>query len=101
MAKTRQKILCIENDAETAALIAEELIERGFEVVVAHGGREGLQTLMASPPDLVLCDIGMPVMTGFPIIEPIGVSFRQDTAGFPDRIGQPRGRTQRPPPRSR
>jgi DNA-binding NarL/FixJ family response regulator len=69
MAKTRQKILCIENDAETAALIAEELIERGFEVVVAHGGREGLQTLMASPPDLVLCDIGMPVMTGFDVLQ--------------------------------
>jgi DNA-binding NarL/FixJ family response regulator len=69
MANARQKILCIEDDDETAALIAEELIERGFEVVVAHGGREGLQALMKSPPDLVLCDIGMPVMTGFDVLE--------------------------------
>lgn len=69
MAKARQKILCIEDDDETAALIAEELIERGFEVVVAHGGREGLRALMASPPDLVLCDIGMPVMTGLDVLQ--------------------------------
>ena len=69
MANARQKILCIEDDDETAALIAEELIERGFEVVVADGGREGLQALMTSPPDLVLCDIGMPVMTGFEVLQ--------------------------------
>ena len=69
MANARQKILCIEDDDETAALIAEELIERGFEVVVADGGREGLQALMTSPPDLVLCDIGMPVMTGFDVLQ--------------------------------
>ena len=69
MANARQKILCIEDDDETAALIAEELIERGFEVVVAHSGWEGLQALMRSPPDLVLCDIGMPVMTGFEVLQ--------------------------------
>lgn len=68
MANARQKILCIEDDEETAALIAEELVERGFDVVVAHGGREGLQRLMTSSPDLVLCDIGMPVMTGFDVL---------------------------------
>jgi DNA-binding NarL/FixJ family response regulator len=64
-----KKILCIEDDPETAALIAEELVERGFEVVVAHNGREGLQLLMRFPPDLVLCDIGMPVMTGFEVLQ--------------------------------
>jgi DNA-binding response OmpR family regulator len=68
MANARQKILCIEDDEETAALIAEELIERGFDVVVAHSGREGLEALMKSPPELILCDIGMPGMTGFDVL---------------------------------
>ena len=67
-ADLRQKILCIEDDAETAGLIAEELIERGFDVIVAHGGREGLQLLTQSSPDLVLCDIGMPGMDGFDVL---------------------------------
>jgi hypothetical protein len=35
MAQARKKILCIEDHRETAALIAEELIDRGFEVSIA------------------------------------------------------------------
>jgi DNA-binding response OmpR family regulator len=69
MTNARRRILCIEDDHETAALIAEELIERGFDVAIAHDGREGLAALTSSPPDLVLCDIGMPVMTGFEVLQ--------------------------------
>jgi DNA-binding response OmpR family regulator len=36
MTIAKKKILCIEDDRETAALIAEELIERGYDIVVAH-----------------------------------------------------------------
>ena len=39
MAHARKKILCVEDDRETAALIAEELAERGFEVRIAHNGQ--------------------------------------------------------------
>ena len=35
----RRVILCIEDDSECAALIKEELKERGFDVAVAHNGR--------------------------------------------------------------
>jgi DNA-binding NarL/FixJ family response regulator len=69
MAKAHRKILCIEDDRETAGLIAEELRERGFEVGVADGGQEGLMAIMRSTPDLVLCDISMPGMTGFEVLE--------------------------------
>jgi len=69
MAETRKKILCIEDDRETAALIAEELVERGFEVSVAHDGRMGLAAILKNMPDLVLSDISMPVMSGFELLE--------------------------------
>lgn len=69
MADARKKILCIEDDRETAALIAEELVERGFEVSVAYGGQEGLLAIMKSTPDLVLCDISMPSMTGLEVLK--------------------------------
>ena len=65
----RKKILCIEDDRETAALIAEELLDRGFEVRVAYGGQEGLLAIMKATPDLVLCDISMPGMTGFEVLD--------------------------------
>ena len=41
MAGNRRKILCVEDDRETAALIAEELAGRGYDVTLAHDGREG------------------------------------------------------------
>src|ERR1700676_3770537 len=69
MAEARKKILCIEDDRETAALIAEELVDRGFEVTVAHDGREGLAAILKTMPDLVLSDISMPVMSGFELLE--------------------------------
>src|SRR5271167_4554313 len=69
MAQTQIKILCIEDDRETAALIAEELIDRGYSVSVAHDGREGLAAILRIMPDLVLSDISMPAMSGFELLE--------------------------------
>jgi DNA-binding NarL/FixJ family response regulator len=69
MADTHKKILCIEDDRETAALIAEELIDRGYEVTVAYDGREGLAAILRTMPDLVLSDISMPAMSGFELLE--------------------------------
>jgi DNA-binding response OmpR family regulator len=69
MPETRKKILCIEDDRETAALIAEELVDRGYEVAVARDGHEGLAAILGNAPDLVLCDISMPVMSGFELLD--------------------------------
>jgi DNA-binding NarL/FixJ family response regulator len=65
----RRRILCVEDDPDTASLICEELVDRGLEVCVAHNGREGLAAILKEPPDLVLCDIGMPGMSGFELLE--------------------------------
>lgn len=69
MANVPKKILCIDDDRETAALIAEELIDRGYEVGLAHDGREGLATILKTMPDLVLSDISMPAMSGFELLD--------------------------------
>jgi DNA-binding NarL/FixJ family response regulator len=50
-------------------LICEELTDRGFEVAVAYNGRDGLESILKQPPDLVLCDVGMPGMSGFQLLE--------------------------------
>jgi DNA-binding response OmpR family regulator len=69
MTTVKKKILCIEDDRDTAALIAEELVERGFDVVVAHDGGEGFAAIFKTMPDLILCDISMRVMSGFEVLE--------------------------------
>jgi DNA-binding response OmpR family regulator len=69
MTNTKKKILCIEDDRETAALIAEELAERGYEVTIAHDGAQGFAAIFRTMPDLILCDINMRVMSGFEVLE--------------------------------
>jgi DNA-binding response OmpR family regulator len=69
MSGARKKILCIEDDPEIAALIAEELTERGFQVYLAHDGDEGFNAILKELPDLVLADINVPAMSGFEMIE--------------------------------
>lgn len=64
-----KQILCIEDDAETAALIAEDLQERGYLIHIAADGHEGLSTILKSGPDLVLCDINIPGMDGFEVMD--------------------------------
>jgi DNA-binding NarL/FixJ family response regulator len=63
------KVLCIEDDRETAKLIAEELSKRGFEVLIAYEGHEGFIAILKGIPDLVLCDISLPEMSGFEVLE--------------------------------
>jgi len=69
MAHARKNILCIEDNRETANLIAEELIDRGFDVSLAASGQEGLMAIMKATPDLVMCDVSMPGMSGFEVLE--------------------------------
>jgi DNA-binding response OmpR family regulator len=69
MAETRRKILCIEDDREAAALIAEDLLDRGFDVCVAHDGEKGINAILSERPDLVVCDVNMPILSGFQVAE--------------------------------
>jgi len=69
MNERRRRILCVEDDRESALLICEELSDRGFGVAAAHNGREALASILKDPPDLVLSDIGMPGMSGFELLE--------------------------------
>src|SRR6202008_1557954 len=69
MTEVRKKILCIEDDRETAGLLSEELLDRGYDVTIAHDGREGLAAILRVMPDLVLSDISMPAMSGFELLE--------------------------------
>ncbi len=69
MLRLQKRILCIEDNRETATLIAEELIDRGFAVTLAYSGQEGLAAILREQPDLVLSDISMPGMSGFEVLE--------------------------------
>jgi DNA-binding NarL/FixJ family response regulator len=69
MAEARKKILCIDDDGAVAEMVDDDLTGRGFEVTVAHDGHEGFVSILKTMPDLVLCDVNMPVMSGLEVLE--------------------------------
>ena len=68
--KQTPQILLIEDNPETAALISEVLEEEGFEVSIAENGFSALNALRVKP-DIVLCDIDLPDVTGLQILASI------------------------------
>ncbi len=64
----RSRILCVEDDPGTAELLLEELAEAGFDVEIATDGRSGVAAA-ARRPDLILCDIDLPGLSGFEVLE--------------------------------
>lgn len=59
------KILLIEDNLEVRENTAELLELSGYEVFTAENGREGVKLALQSLPDLIICDIMMPVMDGY------------------------------------
>ncbi|MBA3534722.1 MAG: response regulator [Ardenticatenales bacterium] len=57
-------ILIVEDEYAIAQMLSEVLDEEGYRVVTAANGREGLECLARERPDLILCDVMMPVMDG-------------------------------------
>jgi len=59
-----QKILVVDDDNRIRLLLTSILETRGYTVLVASNGEEGLDVFRQSAPDLVILDIMMPIMDG-------------------------------------
>jgi CheY-like chemotaxis protein len=62
-------ILVVEDEIVTQRLTRKILEERGYEVVVAEDGVDALMALGKINFDLILCDINMPNLDGFKLVE--------------------------------
>jgi DNA-binding response OmpR family regulator len=61
------KVLLIEDDAATRELIRESLGAAGIELVEAADGQVGLDLARSAQPDLILLDLGLPVLDGWQV----------------------------------
>lgn len=62
-------ILIIEDDSASRELVKFLLEASGYAVLTAEDGRAGLRTALEAHPDLVLCDLQMPMMNGFEVVQ--------------------------------
>ena len=69
------KILVIEDDRLTRDIILNLLLVREISAIAAADGRAGLQLAKEVIPDLILCDVRMPVLSGYDVL----AALRQDS----------------------
>src|ERR1017187_8193456 len=74
-------ILLIDDEEGFRDVIAKSLVKHGFDVLEAADGKEGLWKAAESNPDLILCDLNMPLMGGYEVL----AALRRDErlAGIP------------------
>ncbi|MBS0025917.1 response regulator transcription factor [Chitinophaga sp. 22321] len=61
------KVLLIEDEVQLGQIVKDSLEMRGFEMLYAADGREGLRLYQQEHPDVVVLDIMMPNMDGFTV----------------------------------
>jgi len=59
-----EKVLCVDDDLSLLRLYEDELVEEGYEVVLAKDGKEAIAKFEKESPQVVVMDIRMPVMDG-------------------------------------
>jgi CheY-like chemotaxis protein len=72
----RPHVLVVDDDDAIREVIAEVLRDEGYDVASAGNGLQALDALRQNPPDLVLLDLMMPVMSGWEFLEEIQASTK-------------------------
>ena len=67
--RDNKRLLLIDDDPNLILLVKDYLEFRGYEVITAENGREALEVLDQDVPDLIICDVMMPEMDGYALVE--------------------------------
>lgn len=73
MTMSMKKILLVEDDTSLRENVEEILELSGFEVLSASNGKIGVEVALEQLPDLVLCDIMMPELDGYGVLEQLAL----------------------------
>ena len=78
------RILAVDDDDSVLKALSTILKNHGFEVEIARNGKDGLEKAQANPPDLVILDLMMPIMTGHEVL--LALKQNSNTAEIPVMI---------------
>ncbi len=59
------KILLVEDNEMNRDMLSRRLIRRGFDIVLAVDGEQGVHKAVSDTPDLILLDMSLPVLSGW------------------------------------
>jgi len=69
VAEAQKRVVYVEDEQEMIDLVRLILGRKGFDIIGANGGREGLATIRKQLPDLVLLDLMMPDLDGWDVYQ--------------------------------
>ncbi|WP_028296930.1 response regulator [Olivibacter sitiensis] len=72
MNDTKKKILVIEDNDDIRDSTEEILLLAGYDVITASEGKTGVDLALKEYPDLILCDIMMPILDGYGVLFMLG-----------------------------
>ena len=76
-----RKILIIEDNQEIRENLEELLDLLNFQAITAINGKEGINSIQTEKPNLIICDVHMPEMNGYQVLE--FVKSNPETAKVP------------------
>ncbi len=59
------KILLVEDNELNSDMLSKRLTRKGFQIVIAVDGQQGVASAQAEMPDLILMDVNLPIMDGW------------------------------------
>jgi two-component system response regulator VicR len=81
VAESNKRIVYIEDEQEMIDLVSLILSRKGYEIIGANGGREGLEIVKSELPDLILLDLMMPDLDGWDVYQQL--KAEEDTSNIP------------------
>jgi two-component system LytT family response regulator len=72
------RIVIVEDEVNIRETLQEILEISGYEVFAAENGRLGYDLILKEKPDLVLCDVNMPELDGFAMLEAINQKMQDE-----------------------
>ncbi|MBA5762405.1 response regulator [Vibrio sp. 404] len=75
VALQRKRVMLVDDDPIFRRMTGTYLESQGYEVIEAEDGLEGLKFLRECEPDLVLCDLLMPVLNGVEFVEEVSIAY--------------------------
>jgi DNA-binding NarL/FixJ family response regulator len=90
--RDKKKLLLVDDDPNLVLLVKDYLEFRGYEVAAANNGREALESLDHSVPDMIICDVMMPEVDGYGFVADL--RKRQDIGWIPVLFLSAKGQSQ-------
>ncbi|HKD20257.1 MAG TPA: response regulator [Thermoanaerobaculia bacterium] len=75
------RILIVEDNELSRDMLSRRLAKKGYEVVAAENGEEGVERAASDKPDLILMDLALPVLDGWEATRRLKTAIQ--TAGIP------------------